>query len=138
MISVRQKVAKSQRAHYLAAESMQRKHFVVGALAIVSATLASALTFFENNTQIAALDYIAPFLGTFAAVFASVQTFSRFLERYDQHRVAAVRYGSIARKLELTSNSDELPSILKEWEQVAESSPVTPRRFRDAATNGDR
>ena len=43
MNSVRQKVAKSQRGHYLAAESMQRKHFLVGALAIVCATLASAV-----------------------------------------------------------------------------------------------
>lgn len=131
--SAKLKIVKSQRGHYLAAENMQRKHFVVGMLTIIFATLASTLTFFENPTQIPAVDYIAPLLGITSAVLASIQTFSRFLERYDQHRISAVKYGALARRLEMISSPENIPAVLEEWERVSEVSPVTPKRFRGKA-----
>jgi hypothetical protein len=105
---------KAQKGHYRAAEIYQRKHFTIGMITILAATIASVLTFFSNPTSIAALDYLGPLLGTVAAVGASVQTFSRHLERYDQHRVAAVKYGSLSRRLEKSHSSSEIDELLTE------------------------
>lgn len=121
---------KAQKGHYRAAEICQRKHFTIGMLTILAATIASVLTFFSNPTSIAALDYLGPLLGTVAAVGASVQTFSRHLERYDQHRVAAVKYGSLSRRLEKSNSSSEIDELLIEWDRIAEGSPLTPYSYR--------
>ena len=75
--------------------------------------------------------HFAPLLGVLSAVFASVQTFSRFLERYDQHRNAAVKYGYLARELEVDTGTENLARVLEEWQRVSETSPLTPSNFRN-------
>ncbi|MEQ6204853.1 SLATT domain-containing protein [Sulfitobacter sp. HNIBRBA2951] len=120
----------SQMAHYACAERYQLKHSLVGGSAVVLTTVTSALTFFDAKSVSPQLIYLIPLLGVLSAVLVAVQTFSRFLERYEAHRIAAVNYGTLQRRLSYGQVQDA-KEILKEWEDVSSRSPVTPTKVRD-------
>lgn len=127
------RLKKAQRGHYAAAEFFYRRHFSVGLITVISATVASSLTFFQNSSQLVALDYLGPALGIIAAIFAAIQTFARYLESYEAHRVAAVRYGGLVRLAASLGVETISKELAEEWNRVAEASPVTPAKFRNLA-----
>ena len=88
--------------HYMAAESASRKHKLIGipsvALSAVVATSVFATMTDEVNLVFRVLTGVIALL---AAVLASLQTFLNFSDLAERHRMAAARYFSARRRLDI-------------------------------------
>jgi len=129
-----QHAEKSQNCHYDAGLFYERFFLALGIPVIVL----SALT---GGSEI--LGKIGPDVGGVIslciAVIAGLQTFLKFSQRSERHRVAGARYGGIKRSLEeakitLTDSSEgaktELHVIKKKLDSLASECPSLPKRIR--------
>jgi len=130
MDEIAEKLGLGQRAHYACAERYQRLHRFVGLSAVVLTTISSTFIFFNDSQFIALYSIVGPIVGILASVLVAIQTFSRYLEHYEAHRTAAVRYGTLLRYLKYDENI-QLEKILDDSRRIAEASPVTPLSIRE-------
>lgn len=96
------RIRRSQKAHYEAATYFERLNFWLGIPVIVLTTIVGSSVFIslQNDTN-AYMKFIVGTASIVAAILAGLQTFLRFSERSEQHRMCALKYGSIRRELEL-------------------------------------
>jgi hypothetical protein len=80
------------------------------------------------------------FASVLVAILTGIQTFLRYAERAEKHRLAGVRYGSIKREIEqklafAPKNSEELlpyiDALRIRWDQLNEECPTIPKRIWD-------
>lgn len=130
----RRRARRAQTAHYSAANRADRRTLLIG-LPIIILTTLSATTVFAGGVSDRPFALAAGLMSVIAAILAGIQTFLRFPERAEKHRIAGTRFGDIKRELELliavpSDNEQELKGKLKDikeqWRKLNEESPTAP------------
>jgi hypothetical protein len=129
--------------HHLAATSAANRHRVLGVpVIILTAATGTSGLIMSQGVMNRGLAVILAVTGMAAAVLASVQTFLNYQSRSEEHRIAAVKYGELRRRLDLFrasmdseqgSNDTVLEDLRKDWCAADRSAPPLPgRHHRDA------
>ncbi len=138
---LRQKIEQlgiNQQSHYSASERLQRLHFVVGLIILVSSTTALAFNFSSGPGDGIGWKWAIGSFSFVAALCSGIQTFSNFSGRAKDHQSAGVAYGSLVRDLEfLFAHAQSLPDsearlqqLMKEWREVSDAAPITALKIR--------
>ena len=124
-------------AHHTAAGFLDRRHYWLGIPSIALSTLVGTAIFASLQANPGVIVQIIVGLASVsAAVLASLQTFLRFSERAEKHRVAGVRYGAIMRELEELllvppESVEELRRRIEDirirWDKLNEDTPLMLR-----------
>jgi hypothetical protein len=122
------------RAHFVASDRYTRLHYVFGLLAaVLSAAIGCLVLASPGKVNLSVL--AAPVVGLIsflAAGLTSVQTFLRFIERSEQHRIAATKYSALKREAEelITffpegeNNQRECVKAIRErWDEITNEAP---------------
>ncbi len=128
LLKWRARYKRAQLAHNYTAISYGRYHISIGIALIILTTVASVLTF---EKPIENLLWLPIAVSISATIFAAFQTFMKFSEQTEIHRVAGRRYGELKKEIEyildFTSNVSNLPeltdSIRKKENEIAQESP---------------
>jgi hypothetical protein len=129
------------REHFAAAKACEQKNIYLGIPVIVlsaivgSAVFASIQSASTTNTKI-----IVGTLSIAAAIFSGLQTFLKFSERAERHKITATKYGMLRRELEqaIALASDGVPekvfldALRVRWDSLDEESPTLPARVSEA------
>lgn len=130
------RVRQNQNIHYECATWYARWNYFLGIPAIILSTGVGTAVF--ASLELAATGeqrIIVGIVSLVAAILTSLQTFLRFSERGDQHRMAASEYGAIRRTLEYIKtfppNEDEairsaFNDIRKQMDELSKVSPAVP------------
>jgi len=132
------RVRESQFAHYEACNKLSRFQYWLGIPAVVLSTLVGTSVFAtlqkDASLQIKTATAAASVL---VAILAGVQTFLRFGDRAEKHRLAGARYGCLRREIEqfhATRNSQSqdmgkfLNGVREKMDKLVEESLPTPDR----------
>lgn len=128
LLKWRARYKRAQLAHNYTAISYGRYHISIGVVLILLTTAASVLTFAQPTQN---LVWVPIAISVSATVFAAFQTFMKFSEQTEIHRVAARRYGELKKEIEyildFTPNAENLPEltdrIRKKENEIAQESP---------------
>ena len=102
LITWLRRARESQFAHYAAADDLSLKGHALGVPVILLTTIVGASAFASVAAEVVPT-YAKLLVGAFsvlAAVLSGLQTFFKFSERADKHRVFGARYGALRRELE--------------------------------------
>lgn len=128
LLKWRARYKRAQLAHNYTAISYGRYHISIGVVLILLTTAASVLTFAKPPES---LIWIPIAVSVSATVFAAFQTFMKFSEQTEIHRIAARRYGELKKEIEYildftpdTNNLSQLTDeIRKKENEIAQESP---------------
>ncbi len=137
------RVHRVQLAHYDAARRFGRHHLLLGLPAIILSTIVGTTVFaslgqFADKESIKLITVLVGLLSVTSAVFVSLQTFLRYSELAEKHRIIGARSTSLKHKIELLGtlppkSKEELETILiqveKEWAKLREESPNIPTKI---------
>jgi hypothetical protein len=124
------RLSESQFAHYTAGRRLQANNLRLGVpVMVLSAIVAAAMlaTLDRPLTQMPRIVFGCITLAV--ALMASLQTFLRFAERSERHRVIAARYGSIKRHAEqlLVSgaviSAGDISGLREQTDRITEEAP---------------
>ncbi len=128
-----QRVAITQRAHYLSADHFGSRKYWLGVPAVVLSTLVGTSVFATVQKQPELwLQVSVGLASVLAALLTSLQTFLGYAERAEKHRIAGAKYGSLGRELEQLRASVSTPSVeamsevRKRLDDLAVESPNNP------------
>jgi hypothetical protein len=128
-----QRVAVTQRAHYLSADHFGARKYWLGIPAVVLSTLVGTSVFATVQKQPELwLQITVGLASVTAALLASLQTFLGYAERAEKHRIAGAKYGALGRELEQLRASGATPSpaaiseVRKRLDDLAVESPNNP------------
>jgi hypothetical protein len=125
----------SQMSHYDMADRLNRRDRWLGVVVIAITTLVGTSAFLSLITSsVSSFQRVGVgMICVTAAVLAALQTFFRYAERAERHRVVGARYGAIRRKLEAIYAGDAdardgqyLRTIRDELDRLAEDAPNVP------------
>lgn len=139
-----ERVAITQRAHYLSADHFGGRKYWLGIPAVILSTLVGTSVFATVQKQPEFwLQITVGLASVTAAVLASLQTFLGYSERAEKHRLAGAKYGAMGRELEQLLAATSPPSqeviseVRKRLDALAEESPNNPlpifRRARESS-----
>jgi hypothetical protein len=132
-----ERVAVTQRAHYLSADHFGARKYWLGIPAVGLSTLVGTSVFatLRNHSG----DHSGPWLqiaiglaSVAAALLASLQTFLGYSERAEKHRIAGAKYGALGRELEVlrastaTPTAESIAEVRKRLDDLAIESPNNP------------
>src|SRR6476660_8437127 len=117
-----------------------RLHLLLGVPAIAVSALVGTAVFgsLAAEKQNIVITIVVGLFSVAAAVLASLQTFLKYSELAERHKLARARFGDLKHKIELIavfepSDADALRSQLaeveEEWKRVREESPNIPARI---------
>jgi hypothetical protein len=147
-----ERVRRAQIAHYASATRSERRHYWLGLPVVILTTLIGTSAFASIQSPATLEMKIAVGIASVAAaILAAVQTFLRYSERAEAHRIAAVKFGGLKKEIEymLTFFPTEAlktqsfaEDILKRWNELNEKSPTADpvlfaRVFRKADQSSD-
>ncbi len=127
----------SQMAHYEMANIFARRDKWLGVpvILITSAVGTSVFASLAASTVEPWQKIVIGMLSVFAAVLSSLQTFFRYSELSEKHKMAAARFGAVRRKLETIfaghteeSESHYIGTLREELDKLAAESPHVPVR----------
>jgi hypothetical protein len=128
-----ERVAVTQRAHYLSADHYGARKYWLGIPAVVLSTFVGTSVFATVQKQPDFwLQITVGLASVAAALLASLQTFLGYSERAEKHRIAGAKYGALGRELEQLRASDVPPSaeamsqVRKRLDDLAVESPNNP------------
>ncbi|HEX8495335.1 MAG TPA: SLATT domain-containing protein [Pyrinomonadaceae bacterium] len=134
-----ERVRRAQAAHYDSAVRCNRQHFWIGVPVVILTALIGTSVFVTLQKEADFYMKLAVGLASVAAaVLASVQTFLRFLERAESHRIAAMRFGALRKEIEYIQAfppkdseqiKDVTKSLLERWNNINEESPTANQKF---------
>lgn len=120
----------SQFSHYDAAKRLGRYGRFFGVPVIVITAIVGASAFASILTQTVPLyaKMIAGLCSLSATVLSSLQTFFRFSERSERHRIFGAKFGAVRRELEVLHiqtqiRSAELNAVRVKLDRLAEEAP---------------
>ena len=129
----------AQLGHIKSATYFDRLNFWLGIPVVALTTIVGTSVFATLQNESSRSLKIATGVGSvIAAVLAGVQTFLRYSERAEKHRVTSGKYGVLRREVEQNlafapSSSDELKeyvdSLRLRWDKLTEDSPTAPKRI---------
>ncbi len=123
-----------QLAHYECARRFERRHLWFGLPAIALSTLVgtTVISSLEKAAD-ARLQIGVGLLSVGAAVLTGLQTFLRYAELAERHRLAGARFANLKHRIELlmtlppeTDVHAELTAIEDSWARLREESPTLP------------
>lgn len=127
-----------QHAHYESARKFQRMHLALGLPAIAVSTVVGTAVFASmSQAPNPMLQLLAGLLSVSAAVLSGLQTFLKYPELAEKHRLAAAKFANLTHRIELlatmegASDADllaELKAIEASWNTLREESPTLPSR----------
>jgi hypothetical protein len=133
----------SSDAHYDAARHFSQLNYWIGIPAVVLSSLVGSAVFASLEKQVATGYRIGiGFLSVAAAVLSGVQTFLRYAERAEKHRLVGARYGFFVREVEgllalapadLAQKGSALDDVRAAQDKLAEEAPGLPHRIWKAA-----
>lgn len=136
------------RAHYLAAKRAARKHTLLGVPVVILSTIVGG-TIFASISEDPAVGWkiVTGMLSVTAAVLAALQTFFKFSEMAEKHRVSGAENASLKRRFDTfilrmaeTSGDREealavLESIIAVLDQLEKESLDVPDQLYDQAVD---
>ncbi|MEO0333040.1 MAG: SLATT domain-containing protein [Bacteroidota bacterium] len=136
------RLREAQFAHYESAKVFDRMHYWLGIPSIfLSALIGTSIFATLGESVEVKFQLIAGLISIFAAALTGLQTFLKFFERAEKHRITAARYGSLRREIEELSSlepslSESLVSSLrKSSDRLAEESPHIPAKVWSKSQN---
>ncbi len=134
------RIHRVQTGHYEAGRRYDRLHLVLGVPAIAVSALVGTAVFgsLATEKQNIVITIVVGLFSVAAAVLASLQTFLKYSELAERHKLAGARFADLKHKIELIAvfrppDADALRSLLaeveEEWERVREESPNIPARI---------
>jgi hypothetical protein len=142
LLSWLRRARESQFAHYAAADKLLWKGQALGGPVILLTTIVGASAFTSVATQVIPT-YAKLLVGAFsvlAAVMSGLQTYFKFSERADKHRVFGAKYGALRRELEQVhaSGGKTTDALRKSLDKLAEEAPaVSESVYREVASTMD-
>lgn len=124
------RLSESQFAHYTAGRKLTGANLCLGVPAMVLSAIVAAATlatFDRPMNQSARVTFGCITLAV--ALMVSLQTFLRFAERSERHRVIAARYGSIKRRAEQLLvgggivSDDDITELREQTDRITEEAP---------------
>lgn len=126
----------AQYAHYEAAKAFDCMNYWLGIPVVVLSTFVGTSVFASLGKLVDATVQISiGLISVLAATLASLQTFLRFSERAEKHRVAASKYGALRREIEeLLATGGPIPPeaitpLRLGIDRLAEDAPHVPNRI---------
>ena len=127
--------------HSVAASRFKKRDSILGSSsAILSAIVATSLFAFLSDTANEKLKLLTGIISVLAAISAAANTFLNYGELAEQHRQAAVSFGSLRRRMELLNLSDDsnkrslMDKLREDWEELEKQAPVLPPKvYAEAA-----
>jgi hypothetical protein len=100
------RMAGAEAAHFRWADRYGKRHVVLGLIVVgITGFIGSSVfTSLQDRGVSTAARLLVGSISVIAALLASVQTFLKYAERAEKHRVAAVRYGALRRRIAGTLN----------------------------------
>ena len=134
--SWRRRAHRMQLAHYETARTFDSSHLWLGLPAIVFSTVVGTTVFasLSKDTDVR-LQIFVGLLSVVAALLTALQTFLKYSEKSEKHRVAGAKFSNLKHRIELLAclppqSSDELKKqitmIEDRWATVREESPNLP------------
>jgi hypothetical protein len=124
-------------AHYEMANVLARRGQFLGVPVILITALIGTSIFATITAQVIPTQakVIVGLVSVIAAVLASLQTFYKYSERAEKHRMFGARFGSVRRELEMLYAEDQMLDDLKRLEtlcgkldRLAEEAPHVPAK----------
>lgn len=126
----------AQYAHYEAAKAFDRMNYWLGIPVVVLSTFVGTSVFASLGKLVNPTVQISiGLVSVLAATLASLQTFLRFSERAEKHRIAASKYGSLRREIEellaadASISRDAVTSLRQGIDRLAEDAPHVPSKI---------
>jgi hypothetical protein len=120
-----------QLAHYECARRCESLHLWLGLPAIALSTLVGTAVFssLEKSANVT-LQIVVGLLSVLAAVLTGLQTFLRYGELADKHRIAGARFANLKHRIELLMTQPDGPEVASQlviieeaWAGLREESP---------------
>lgn len=123
-----------QLAHYECARRFEKLHLRLGLPAIaLSAVVGTAVFSSLEKSTSTTLQIVVGLLSVLAAVLTGLQTFLRYGELAEKHRLAGARFANLKHRIELLmirpdapDVADQLVTIEETWAKLREESPSLP------------
>jgi hypothetical protein len=126
-----------QLAHYESARRFMLLHYFLGVTATLLATIVARSVFSELSkaTPDSPWSNAIRAMSVIAAVFTALQTFLKYSERAEKHRISAAWFSNLKDKLELQTTFPPategdwklaLDEIEGAWQKLREDSPTVP------------
>lgn len=128
-----------QLAHYETARTFDARHLWLGLPAIALSTIVGTTVFasLSKNTDVR-LQILVGLFSVTAALLTALQTFLKYAELSEKHRVAGAKFANLKHRIELLASLPEPPPdelkqqltmIEDRWAKVREESPNLPTRI---------
>jgi hypothetical protein len=127
-----------QLAHYESARRFERLHLWLGLPAIALSTLVGTTVFATlSNAADVTVQIAVGLLSVAAAVLTGLQTFLKYSELSEKHRLAGAKFANLKHRIELlvalppsteAELKEALISIEETWSKLREESPTLPTR----------
>jgi hypothetical protein len=126
------RVRESQLGHYAMVDNQSSKHVVLGLITIIVTACLGVTNVVTDLPQPAKVGL--GLLALVASFVSAVQTFFKFEESANSHRLAAIEYGKIRRQLETAIATGASPvglidEIRARLDELATSSPNVSKKF---------
>ena len=129
----------SLEAHYNAARRYRALHYWIGIPAIALSSAVGTVVFASLENEVGnKWKFLIAFLSISAALLTALQTFLRFSELAEKHRLVGARYGAIAREIEqlmilsrsnLKNRTRAFNDVRTKLNNMAEEAPSVPNKL---------
>ena len=123
--------ARASGAHFDMASMLQKKYYAFGVPVIALTSLVSTATFATlGESEQLEMQIATGVAALLASVMSAIQTFLRYGERAEQHRVSGVRYSALARELEEkhlfweSVNEEYINDFRTRWDALTADAPT--------------
>lgn len=134
------RVHRVQTGHYEVGRRYDRLHLLLGIPAIIVSAIVGTAVFasLAAEKQYVVVTILVGLLSVVAAVLASLQTFLKYSELAERHKLAGARFADLKHKIELISVfqsqdvdvlKSQLADVEERWETVREESPNIPAKI---------
>lgn len=134
------RVHRMQLAHYQSARVLEKRHLWLGLPAIALSTIVGTTVFASlkqtaEQSTIPWLQIAIGLLSVVSAVLVSLQTFLRYAELTEKHRMAGARFANLKHEIELIFTMppnnegnlrEALATVEAKWSKLREDSPTVP------------
>lgn len=126
----------AQFAHYEAAKAFDRMNYWLGIPVVVLSTFVGTSVFANIGKVVDARIQISiGLISVIAATLASLQTFFRFSEKAEKHRIAASKYGALRREIEEIfavhgdTTREAITALRQRIDRLSDEAPHIPHKI---------